>query len=197
MARTKSLDLEAFITGSPEFSEFDASEILLLSQTMLVTSHPDGTVFIRQGERGDAMFFLLKGTVLVGRKYAESSAEEYVERLEQGAMFGLVSLIDNGDRAATCCAQGDVVVGALPRNAFNLLCNANTTLAQKFQMLIARQLARDLRVYNRALSHMMAHREHAGFFGALRAASYEYRGIERRKTERRSESDRRQCATVE
>jgi hypothetical protein len=48
-----------------------------------------------------------------------------------------------------------------------------------------------MRVYNQALSTLMASDDKAAFYGTIRAASFEYRGIERRKQERRSGPDRR------
>jgi hypothetical protein len=85
-------------------------------------------------------------------------------------------------------------VGSLPRAAFDLLCNANATLAQHFQFTIARQLAKDMRIYNQALSKLITSDDKAAFYGAIRAASFEYRGIERRKQERRCQHERRQKA---
>ena len=185
---------------SPEFADFSLDELTALSKAIVVRNYPDGHEFIREGEKGDTLFLLIDGVVLVTRFSQHNShqynshqyrASEYVERLSNGALFGLISLIDHGSRAATCKADGEVVVGSLPRNAFDLLCNANATLAQHFQFTIARQLAKDLRVYNLALSRLIANDDKAAFYGTIRAASFEYRGIERRKLERRSSPDRR------
>ena len=126
--------------------------------------------------------------------YKSTTGYGYVERLKSGALFGLISLIDHGTRAATCKAQGPATVGTRPRAAFDLLCNANATLAQHFQFAIARQLAKDMRIYNQALSALVASDDTALFYGAIRAASFEYRGIERRKQDRRLRQDRRRKA---
>jgi CRP-like cAMP-binding protein len=159
---------------------------------MVVKNFPDEYEFIREGEKGDTLFFLIDGTVLVTRYSHQLGSAEYVERLQSGALFGLISMIDHGNRAATCKAEGQVSVGSIPRAAFDLLCNANATLAQHFQFAIARQLAKDMRIYNQALSKLIASEDKAQFYGTIRAASFEYRGIERRKQDRRHQQDRRQ-----
>jgi CRP-like cAMP-binding protein len=188
------MDLLEPLQTSPEFAEFSADELTALSKAMVVNDYPDGHEFIREGEKGDSLFFLIDGTVLVTRNSHQHGRAEYVERLTRGALFGLISLIDHGSRAATCKAEGPVSVGSLPRAAFDLLCNANATLAQHFQFTIARQLAKDMRIYNQALSKLIASDDKASFYGTIRAASFEYRGIERRKQERRGQPDRRQKA---
>jgi CRP-like cAMP-binding protein len=185
------MDIFEQLQVSPEFAEFSLDELIALSKAIVVKNYPDGYEFIREGEKGDTLFFLVDGVVLVTRYSHHPGSAEYVEKLSNGALFGLISLIDHGSRAATCKAEGEVTVGTLPRNAFDLLCNANATLAQHFQFAIARQLAKDMRVYNLALSTLIASDNKAAFYGTLRAASFEYRGIERRKRDRRLSPDRR------
>lgn len=185
------MDLLEQLQTTPEFAEFSVDELNALSKAMIVKQYPDEYEFIREGEKGDSLFFLVEGTVLVTRYSHLHGTAEYVERLKSGALFGLISLIDHGNRAATCKAQGVVTVGSLPRAAFDLLCNANATLAQHFQYAIARQLSKDMRIYNQALSKLIANDDKAAFYGTIRAASFEYRGIERRKQERRLSIERR------
>ena len=185
------MELIQQLQSSPEFADFSLDELGALSKAMVVNNYPHGHQFIREGEKGDTLFFLIEGTVLVTRNTHPYGAAEYVERLVSGALFGLISLIDHGNRAATCSAEGQVMVGSLPRAAFDLLCNANASVAQKFQYAIARLLAKDMRVYYQALSKLINNDEHTSFYGAIRAASYEYRGIERRKLDRRRGLERR------
>lgn len=185
------MDLFKQLQKIPEFSEFTMDELKALSNALVVKNYPDGHEFIKEGEKGDTLYFLIDGTVLVTRGSQDHSVKEYVERLKNGSLFGLISLIDHGKRAATCQADGPVTVGSLPRNAFDLLCNANAGLAQHFQFSIIWQLAKDMCIYNQALSKLIINEDKTAFYGVIRAASFEYRGIERRKQERRYQSDRR------
>lgn len=180
-----------FFNSLQEFSEFSAEELLIFLAALTVKQYPDGYCFIKEGYRGDTLFILIEGSVNVSRQIGENGKSGYVKHLNPGALFGLVSLIDYGKRAASCDAIGAVTVGSLPRSAFDLLCNNNATLGQKFQFLIAKQLANDTRVYNQALNGMLNSGDHAKFYGALMAASYEYRGIERRRSDRRFLQERR------
>jgi CRP/FNR family cyclic AMP-dependent transcriptional regulator len=185
------MDLLEQLQMTPEFAEFSADELNALSKAMVVKRYPHEHTFIREGEKGGSLYLLVEGTVLVTRYSHLHGTAEYVERLRSGALFGLISLIDHGYRAATCKAKGPVVVGSLPRAAFDLLCNANATLAQHFQFTISRQLAKDMRIYNQALSKLITSEDSTAFYGIIRAASFEYRGIERRREERRSSGERR------
>ena len=188
------MDLFERLQSSPEFADFPPDELMALSKSIVVKEYADGHEFIKEGEKGEALFLVLNGVVLVTRYSHQHGVAEYVERLSNGALFGLISLIDHGKRAASCRAEGPVTVGSLPRNAFDLLCNSNAALAQHFQFAIARQLAKDMRIYNQALSKLISNDDKAAFYGAIRAASFEYRGIERRKQERRHHQDRREKA---
>lgn len=175
----------------PEFSGVSTEDLKALAHAIMVNEYPDAHEFIEEGKKGGALYFLLKGNIQVVRKPHGDYRKEYVERLKPGAMFGLISLIDHGKRAASCVADGPVRVGVLNQGAFDLLCNASTRLAQHFQFMIARQLARDLRIYNQALCQLVSDEDESTFYGTLRAASFEYRGIERRQQERRRQNDRR------
>lgn len=184
-------DIVSFMHRIPDLANFAEEELSLLARAMSVGDFPDGHQFITEGERGDTSYLLLQGDVHVTRRSEGQRGAEFVERLHAGAMFGLLALIDNGPRAATCKAHGPVTVAALPRNVFNLLTNANASIGQHFQFLIARQLARDTRIFNQAIQEVMRTGNKSQFYGILRAVSYEYRGPERRLEERRSRADRR------
>ena len=65
-----------------------------------------------------------------------------------GEVFGLIALLDGGRRSASCTAETEVTIAALPATAFQLLESGNVPLALRFQSLIAGQLAGDARMLN-------------------------------------------------
>lgn len=154
------MDLEHELRKVAAFSELDAGEIAAFAKAMTVEEHPDGHVFIREGDGRrsmmDAVWLLLSGVVRVTRSVDPSKA---VSRdLPPGELFGLIALVDHGPRTATCTAVGPVQAAALNRAAFDHLLHSNDELACKFQMVVVRQLAHDFERIQRGLRERLAHR---------------------------------------
>ncbi|MGZ3422008.1 MAG: cyclic nucleotide-binding domain-containing protein [Polyangiales bacterium] len=145
------MNLEQALAAMPLFSEFDAAELAALERAMTIGNFETGHVFIREGDAGramDAAYVLLEGRVKVTRA-ADSKGLE--KELVPGELFGLVALVDRGERTASCTAEGPVVAASLARAAFDHLLHSNASLGAKFQLVVARQLARDWDRLNRML----------------------------------------------
>jgi len=137
------MDLAHALSSIPAFASFNAEEVEALSRAMDVAEFPDGHVFIREGDPSrvsDAAYVLLDGQVRVTRT-ADSKA--LAKELKPGEIFGLIALVDRGERSASCIANGPVRAASLGRAAFDHLIHSNASLAWKFQRVVARQLARD------------------------------------------------------
>lgn len=70
----------------------------------------------------------------------------------------MIALVDRGARTATCTAVGAVKAAALNRAAFDHLLHSNAELACKFQLVVARQLARDFDRLQRVLREALSKR---------------------------------------
>jgi CRP-like cAMP-binding protein len=101
------------------------------------------TNIVREGERGDSFYVILDGTVLV-----KPSGKRSV-RLEAGAWFGEMALLDGAPRTATVEAQDEVLVMVLGRAAFQKAVTADPKMA----MVLLRTLAERLRASERSASH--------------------------------------------
>jgi len=175
------MNFSEFLQTVPQFAEFTQPELEALEKAMTVKRYPDGHVFLQEGERGDSMYLIVEGEVLVTRKHKLERGIDVLERVGPGDIFGLVSLIDNGRRSATCTTAGEVTAASLPYSAFRLLFRANAPIAHHFQYLIARQLAHDARVFNQGLREALMSGDESKMYDILQNVSYEYRGSERRK----------------
>jgi CRP-like cAMP-binding protein len=149
------MNLVEFLVSTPTFECLSHSELEVLARVMLVRQHSAGRVFLREGERGDAVYLILEGKVLVTQLNRHSRKLEHVHTMGPGEMFGLIALIDRGTRTATCTAAGEVTTASLPVSAFDLLYRSNSAIAHHFQMLVARQLSRDMRAFNDALLDLL------------------------------------------
>jgi CRP-like cAMP-binding protein len=135
------------LAATPGLEDFSDEELDLLDRVLVTRSHRPNELLIREGASsesiGASMFILLRGTVVVSTGRGEGLIE--LDRLEPGDVFGIMAMLDHAPRSADCRAVTPVVTAELTRLVFEELVGSHTRVAAKFQHLIARQLARDLR----------------------------------------------------
>lgn len=129
------------LRAMPAFSSLPADELHALSFAMAESAHPDGYVYLRQGDRADAVHLLLEGQVVVRRTNVPSP----LATLAPGVFFGTVALVDDQPRTASCVGLGPTRAATLKGSGFALLFNAHASLALAFQEALAAQLALDFR----------------------------------------------------
>ena len=139
---------------APAFSSFTEEELAPLERSMEVRSYEGGKTVIREGERGDTFYLIIDGAIRVSKKKDDDSTMD-LGVMGPGEVFGQLALIDGGRRSATCTAEGETTLACLPRAAFTLLYEADTTWAHHFQHMVATQLVRDARNLNRVLLEAM------------------------------------------
>jgi CRP-like cAMP-binding protein/2-polyprenyl-6-methoxyphenol hydroxylase-like FAD-dependent oxidoreductase len=128
---------------NPHFENLSNDELNQLASVMLLSKHADGHVFIREGEVGDTIFLVIEGTIAVTLLVADR--EQIIQTLNAGDFFGLLALIDDAPRKATCRAQGDVVVASLNRSSYEELVGDSARTALAFQRALGHQVASDFR----------------------------------------------------
>lgn len=152
MARTT---IAKAIANAPLFHHCTRAEAMHVAQAMVRMEVPDGTVLVKEGDARfsemNAMYMIVEGQVDVVIGSTEPTGGDVVRTLKAGEWFGMMSLIDEQPRSATCRAHGQVALGTLTRSAFEYLFQTDVAVASKFQLAIAQQLARDLRKANSAL----------------------------------------------
>jgi CRP-like cAMP-binding protein len=99
-----------------------------------------------EGDQGEHAFFLLSGAVRVTRN------RKTLQQLGPGAMFGMVSVIDEGRRSATCVAEGPARLLSLSKRDFDNLFLAGNRFAFQMVDLVSRQLVAQLRSTNQLVS---------------------------------------------
>jgi CRP-like cAMP-binding protein len=97
----------------PLFSSLAADELSCLVQRVEVLEVADGEVVFAEGERGDALFVVVRGAVRVSRGAGRDRVA--LERLAEGACFGEVSLVSQAPRPVTVVADGDGTLMRLSR----------------------------------------------------------------------------------
>lgn len=141
------MDLLQLLRRSPVFSRLDEAQLDTLARAFAVDEYAEGHVFIREGERDRALYLLVQGEVEVTHR----GVLRELTRLRPGALFGLMALLDESPRSATCRAASDCKVATLPQDAVARLLADAAPLACAFERAVAAQLAKDFRHVDEAL----------------------------------------------
>lgn len=119
----------------------------------------EGFVFTQQGKRAASayagMFILLDGEVRVTAEKPDGGFA-VDKRMGTGSAFGMIALLDDGPRSATVVATRDCTVAFLGRPGFLELYNAGLPVSARFQRLLAKQMAYDLRFLGTLLHEAIA-----------------------------------------
>lgn len=133
--------------------DFTPAEADILGASMLLVRAEPGQVMIREGEAGDWMMLVLKGTVDVTKRLelpadADTDAEAAVSRVavvRAGAAVGDMSMLDSEPRYATCTAIEPVEAGVWGRHEIALLIRDHPGVGAKLLVKITQMMAQRLR----------------------------------------------------
>ena len=104
----------------PVFRGLHKATLFEVARRAAEVTYPAGATVVRQGDPGDALCIVAKGTVEVSRD------DRVVTQLTAGDYFGEVSLIDGQPRSATVVAVDDVVLLELSSSDFDSLLSVPT-----------------------------------------------------------------------
>jgi CRP/FNR family transcriptional regulator, cyclic AMP receptor protein len=136
----------AEIEEFPPFQKLPEVVKLALAQKLRPVHIDASRPLFEDGQEGDSAYFLLSGAVNVTRHGRTLAG------LKPGAMFGLVSLIDQGRRSASCITEGPVRLLRLSKLDFEALFNSGNRFAFQIVDLASRQLVEHLRSADQLLS---------------------------------------------
>jgi CRP/FNR family transcriptional regulator, cyclic AMP receptor protein len=133
--------------------DFTPAEADILGASMLLVRAEPGQVMIREGEAGDWMMLVLKGTVDVTKRVeppadADAGTEASVSRVavvRSGAAVGDMSMLDSEPRYATCTAIEAVEAGVWGRHEIALLIRDHPGVGAKLLVKITQMMAQRLR----------------------------------------------------
>lgn len=115
---------EAHFISAIKRSIFIHPDFLLASQAEQVIFCPKGSTIYRQGEYGDAVFYVVDGTV-------ELSDQENMSRVKRGAFFGEGECLLSQKRWGNARADTDVQVVKIKSQTFLSLFELNPAVAKK------------------------------------------------------------------
>lgn len=111
IARDLSLSYET-LAHMPFFRHLTPRELLRVQAMARPKLYADGDLVVREGDAGDSLFVVLRGSVKVRKGEAELTA------LGAGEFFGEMALVDNAPRSATIVSDGASRLLELARGDF-------------------------------------------------------------------------------
>lgn len=135
-----------FLTQSPLFKNLDEVEraqILIIGRVRPVEA---GEVIFREGDAGDGLYIVLKGSVRISKRSA--TGEEALAVLEPPAYFGEMALIDLAARAADAIANEPCELFFIPLQELQSLIETQHKIALKILYALCEVLAQRLRETN-------------------------------------------------
>jgi MFS superfamily sulfate permease-like transporter len=116
-----------------------------LSEVLTRREFAPGEIICHEGDEGDRMWLLAKGSVSVRLKLANGRESVRIASLARGTTIGEMSLIESAPRSASIVADEQVVCYELLRDGFTKMLADYPTIATKLLSNLARELSRRLR----------------------------------------------------
>ena len=110
---------------------------------------PDGSTIFAQGEEGDALYILVRGSASVHMHLP--SGDIRLVSFSSGTVFGEMALLDHERRSATVTADETLVCLVLGRERFDRLGAEHPRIAMTILANLAREMSLRMRRANRAL----------------------------------------------
>lgn len=154
--KQKRTDIEMNLSDFPVFQELTKDEIENLRGFLQPETYKKGQIIFHQGDAGDAMFFIAKGSVdiMIAVDDKQLARDKRVQSLSSGTFFGEIALLQKGPRTATVIASSDLVCYRLSKEQFQNLISESSHLSVSFLANISKILSKRLMFINHLISEM-------------------------------------------
>ncbi len=117
----------------PVFAQLGSDVLKRLAAGMTEETFPAGASIFAEGKGGDAVYFIVKGDVLI-RKCIDKAADAYkvIALLSSGEFFGEMALLEHLPRSAGALAQSAVTLLTLSTMEFDKLMASDPASALRF-----------------------------------------------------------------
>ena len=143
------------LSGIPIFADLDFAELNTISDHMHVTRLEPGDIVFSEGDPGDAVCFVVDGTLDV-LKWYKGKAEKKIAVKAPGGSIGEMAVIGNFSRTATVKARTDTTLLTLSRRRLDQICDEHPKIGVKILRSIARLLSLHLRDTSQELLELIS-----------------------------------------
>lgn len=112
---------EELLNQVPILESLSAYERMSIADALRTKIFEDGDLVIKQGDRGEEMFFVEDGKIRIMMKRADETDEKEVTLIEKGGYFGELALLTSHPRAASAYAVGRTKLAVLDVGSFERL----------------------------------------------------------------------------
>jgi hypothetical protein len=132
-------EVERFIGRMPELAGMSHRQRAQLASDTLVAEAPGGKIVVYRGERSDAAYFILKGSV--GAGYIKDDDYVILDYLHEGDFFGEVAALTGAQRTANIITEDDCEFLILPSKVMRRLAQKYAGLREMFYTTISQRLS--------------------------------------------------------
>ena len=125
------------ISRVPLFEGCSQAELARIAAIATQIEIPKGEVLLKQGERGDDFFVLVKGSADVRK------GKTHVRSLKAGDFAGEIALLSDTPRTATVTATSPVTALRATRKGFSELLTTSPAIQKKVLVALANRVAPD------------------------------------------------------
>ena len=133
------LDVQRLFEKMQALGDMDPKAREGIRAKLLVAAAPAGKVVVYRGERSDAAYFILKGSVGVG--YLKEDEYVILNYLQPGELFGEVAALTGAARTATVIAEEDSELLVIPARVLRQLAAQFERLRQELFTIMAQRLS--------------------------------------------------------
>ncbi|MFO8057004.1 MAG: cyclic nucleotide-binding domain-containing protein [bacterium] len=143
------------IAKVPLFEEFDDMELDQVSRIMLREEVEAGKAIFEEGDVGDRMYIILRGSVDIV-KSSEKGPGQVLVTLKPGDYFGEMSLIDDSPRSASAVAAEDSLIFSIKKKDLSILLDREPAIAAKVYKFFVHTLNERLRQTNEKIKQFVS-----------------------------------------
>ncbi len=132
----------------PLFSDLDERDLETVASLVTVRQVPKQSIVVQEGEPGDAMYIIIRGSVKISY-YAADGQEVVLALLGAGDFFGEMALLDDQPRSATVITMADSELAQIRRVDFDRLLKSSPALTRKMLTEVVARLRRTSLVLER------------------------------------------------
>jgi len=121
------------------FASLDTKEQEIIIDSMEERKIKAGEWIIKQGDDGDNLYVIDRGTLECYKQFSPNSEPKHVKTYNPGESFGELALLYNAPRAASIKAITDVILFALDRDTFNhIVKDAMAKRRERFEAILSK-----------------------------------------------------------